>query len=646
LSSPEASDLPRPEHDPLDVRRLLQLAIRSLPYLKDVMRELKIVGGIFMLLAAIGVPLGWLVTDLLANRLGLAEPLTAFQAQLLFLDPNEFVHVEKLGIPARELLRDRMLYFGLSLTAIGTPWGIWLAVWWVKMQQRINQSLRSHMMKNVRAGSLRFHSGSRVGDSVYRAYQDSSQVTNLMSMFVVPIPMAFGLLTSIVAVLAFEWWLPLVVMVGMAAIYWLGGRVTDQMRRDFRIMRERNSALTSRIQETMTGIKVVKAYGAEDAQQELFEAASRDAFRVAFRARGSFANVNIIAFTLSALLVLPLSALMALKAAAGSPVLAGALIGAIGYSQWSLAVYSSALGRSNGILNTTREFLRMWMRAQDMAIGMDRAFDQVDVEAEVSDAPDAIPFEAPRDSITFDGVDFAYQVGRPVLRGVSLVARTGTVTGVVGPTGSGKSTLVSLLLRLFDPDAGSIAVDGVDLRRFQLESLRGGVGIALQENLLFGTTIRENIRYAVPDASDALVREAARIACAAEFIERLPDGYDTELGERGAKLSSGQRQRLSIARAIIKDTPVLILDEPTASLDAETELRVLRNLASWGVGRVIFLITHRLSTLRRADQIVYLDEGRVLEAGSHEDLVALEGGAYRRFVELELALRSEAETVT
>ena len=201
---------------------------------------------------------------------------------------------------------------------------------------------------------------------------------------------------------------------------------------------------------------------------------------------------------------------------------------------------------------------------------------------------------------------------------------------------------MSLLLRLFDPDQGCITVDGIDLRKFQLESLREKVGIALQENLLFGTTIRENIRYAVPDAIDAQFREAAHIACADEFIERLPDGYDTELGERGAKLSSGQRQRLSIARAVIKDTPVLILDEPTASLDADTELRVLQNLVAWGEGRVILLITHRLSTIRRADQIVYLAEGRVLESGTHASLMAMEGGAYRQFVDLELQLRASS----
>jgi ABC-type multidrug transport system fused ATPase/permease subunit len=327
--------------------------------------------------------------------------------------------------------------------------------------------------------------------------------------------------------------------------------------------------------------------------------------------------------------------LLAVYAAEEKGIAAGAALAFTGFATWNLGAWTYANSRVEGAVNSVRALLGLWGATQDMTVGMERAFSQVDLEPEVKDAGDAEPFEGLDREVRFEGVTFGYRPDRPVLRDVNVTARAGEITALIGPTGSGKSTLVSLLLRLFDPDEGRISIDGRDIRKLTLESLRDRISIALQENWLFGTTIRENVRYARPEASDEEVRAAARVACADGFIAEHAEGYDTALGERGAKLSTGQRQRLSIARAIIKDAPVLVLDEPTASLDAETELRLLRNLGEWGRGRAIFLITHRLSTIRQADRIVYLREGQVVEQGSHEELMRRESGAYRRFVELE-----------
>ena len=392
---------------------------------------------------------------------------------------------------------------------------------------------------------------------------------------------------------------------------------------------------------------MIKAYGAETAEQQRFEQASQAAFAHAYKARDRYMVYHTTMFWIFGSLVVAGTGWAALLTMRGAPLSSKTLLFFMGFSVWNLGIWNTFKSRiGDGMLSSVGLF-HLWGRMQDIAIGLDRVFELLDLEPEVKDAPDAIELPGLSQAIELDRVSFAYDATRPTLQEVSLSAQAGTITAIVGPTGSGKSTLMSLLLRLYDPGSGAIRIDGVDLRKIKLQSLRANVAIALQENMLFGATIRDNIRYAVPDASDAAVREAARVAVADEFIDKLPDGYDTLLGERGQKLSSGQRQRLSIARAILKQTPILILDEPTAALDAETELRVLDNLAAWGKGRAVFLVTHRLSTIRRADQVAFMQEGRLLEHGSHAALMARPGGAYRRLVEgEEAAVRALPQAVS
>jgi ABC-type multidrug transport system fused ATPase/permease subunit len=279
-----------------------------------------------------------------------------------------------------------------------------------------------------------------------------------------------------------------------------------------------------------------------------------------------------------------------------------------------------------------------------MAVGLDRAFFLLELEPDVTDAVDAVPFPAQLREVRYEHVHFGYDAARPVLKGVSLTAGRGTITAIVGGTGAGKSTLMSLLLRLYDPDAGRIRINDTPLEQIAIADLRAHVAIALQQNTLFAQTISQNIGYASEDATPDAIRAAARVAAADAFISALPDGYDTELGERGSRLSTGERQRLSIARAIVRDTPILILDEPTASLDAETEQRVLANLSEWGKDRIVFIITHRLSTIRGADQIVLIEDGTIIEMGNHDALLSQPGSAYERFIRAENLLDVQPAT--
>jgi ATP-binding cassette subfamily B protein/subfamily B ATP-binding cassette protein MsbA len=272
---------------------------------------------------------------------------------------------------------------------------------------------------------------------------------------------------------------------------------------------------------------------------------------------------------------------------------------------------------------------------------IDRVVEVLDARADVEDRPGATALAGVRGEVAVEGVTFAYEPGRPVLRGVSFTAAPGEVVAIVGPTGAGKSTLVGLLPRFFDPDSGRVLLDGHDLRDLRLRQVRGSVSVVLQESFLFPFSIAENIAYGRRGASREEIVAAARAANAHGFISRLPDGYDTVVGERGATLSGGERQRVAIARALLKDAPVLILDEPTSAVDAETEAALLQALERLMVGRTTVIIAHRLSTIRRADQILVLRDGQIVERGDHHGLLAT-AGHYARMHHIQHATPTHA----
>ncbi len=611
------------------MRRLLA---RCLELLRPIRGHLIVFFSGFSVLALAFLPVGVLLFDAFWTRALQGNPLLEIEARALGLDPAVFAVGETLGTAERRAVLERCVVVGLGFGVLTMPFGLALYYYQVWILQRLNQLLRVRLLERLQQLSLRFHAETRVGDALFRTIQDSAMVTQLIEVLIlVPLETSGRFLFGVFVVAVFDWRLGLFLLLLGPPLVWLAHALGRRLRVSFRKARESNADLTSRIQETFAGIRVIKAYGGEAFEQRRFEDASAGAFAAAFEARALFGFLTIALFWVTAAGLVLAAGWGALQAARDEPIQA---FGAAGAAVWTLGLFNYFKLRFGDGGSALRRAFRTWGSAQDVAIGLDRVFELLDLEPEVRNAPDAVPLARLREGVRFEGVRFRYQPDRPALESVDFEARVGTVTAIVGPTGSGKSTLMALLLRLFDPDEGRIRIDGTDLRQLDLDSLRAGIAVALQENLLFGATVGENIRYAVPGASDAAVRAAARVACAEGFIEALPEGYDTLLGERGTKLSTGQRQRLSIARAVLKDARILILDEPTAALDAETELAVLERLAAWGEGRLIFLVTHRLSTIRRADQILLLTGGRIAEAGTHESLLA-KGGAYAALVTRE-----------
>jgi ABC-type multidrug transport system fused ATPase/permease subunit len=616
-------------------RQALALLWRALPFLRPVRWQLGGVALVASVLAAVTVPLGLLLLDLFFTRVLQGEPLTVVEAALLRLPRAETVSVEVLAPGMRREIAERTLLVGL---VVATPiWviGVMLWYWVMTLLQRVNQHVRLLLLDRLQALSLRWHAESRVGDAVYRLYQDSAMVTQVLTVLLIQPTLAIGGYgVSVLVVGVVDPRLALVLVLASLPCLLVGGMVSARLRARFATARAANSALTATVQELVAGLRVLKAYGAEGRALERFAADSHAAFGTAYGARGVLAGFDVALFWIVGGALLAATAWATLATRDGDPLFARRLLAGMGFTAWNLGVFTFVRGRFGAGTDALRALFGVWARTQDVVAGLSRVFDVLDRDPEVSDAPDAVALEDVRRGITFDGVDFAYGPGRPVLHGVRFTARVGALTALVGPSGAGKSTALALLLRLYDPDAGAIRIDERDLRTLRIDTVRQRVALVLQAHYLFGATVRENVALAVPGATDAEVAEVLRLACADDFVGALPDGWNTVLGTRGTKLSSGQRQRLAIARALLKDAPILVLDEPTAALDPETERRVLENLRHWGRERVILIVTHRPATIRLADEVVVLRAGRVVEAGAPSTLLA-QDGAFRALVSHE-----------
>lgn len=634
VASAASSELPDEFDGRLDLKGLGRIYVATWPYIFAQLGHFLALLALNLLLLAFGTAVGFLGFDVLMDSVGRAEPLSGMQARVMLLPDAGYVGVAALSEAARLEVLFRFLIVSAAIIITTTSAFTLLAMYKVWILQRVNQALRVAMVRNAEDLSLKFHSRTPAGDAIYRVFQDSAMVTAVVDHVVVQPIIAIAMMALQIAVATlFSPYFALLMLIACVAIVVLALGVTPRLRVSSRAARRANAALFTRVQETFQGIQAIKAYGFEDANLAGFRGESATALDTAFALRCDFAALKVAVSYLLALLLFATDYLATRFVLGEDAVFGASLLVLFGMSvtQWTVAVHQARRSRVDAFALHFEELLRVWCLAQDMAVGLGRAFWLLAQRPLVSDPAEPVAFPPVAQGVRFSGVRFGYDRPAPVLDGFEFVARTGEVTALVGGSGAGKSTAMALLLRLFDPDEGSVAIDGVDLRTVRVADLRENVAIALQENVLFPVSIADNVRYAAPAATDAMVREAADVACATEFIEALPDGFETVLGVGGALLSTGQKQRLSIARALVKGAPILVLDEPTASLDAETERRVLANLKTWAAGRIVIVITHRLSTIRDADRIAVLSGGGVIESGTHDELLA-RGRRYHELV--------------
>jgi ATP-binding cassette subfamily B protein len=667
---PEITDSQSPH---MSLKTIGKLILRTWPYYRPQLKHLITFLLLNMLMGTITGGAAFVGYDLLNNKILLGKPLQPLQATILglsdsYLDTDgswtesnkaksttESAAVETgkaganptatntetakpfLSNEQRRTVRNRMLVWAaaIGIMIMGSISGVFYYMVWV--QQRINQHLRVSMMERAENLSLKFHDQAQTGDAIYRVYQDSATISNvLLELITRPARMIATMLFLFVLLSFFSPWLGLLIVITVIPVSALFMFFTPRIQYRSRQARESNSDLTSRIQGVFAAIRIIKANRSERMVIDQFKRDSGAALDAAFHLRLENVLLSTTVTILTVTSLLTAEYLMAGWSIAGTATYLGGVVTLLGFAYWNLGAFQSATGSSSEMTRHSRDLVNVWAAAQDLAVGLNRAFYLLDLEPEVIEADQTVAFPTPIQRVCWNETVFSYKSGHPVLDGVNLSANAGTITAIVGSTGTGKSTLMSLLLRLYDPDSGDILVNDTNIKSVGLSDLRSNTAIALQQNVLFATTIAENIAYATRGASRADIEAAATVACADTFIEAMPIGYDTELGERGGKLSTGQRQRLSIARAILRNTPILILDEPTASLDAQTEHQVMANLVEWGKDRVVFLITHRLSTIRNADQIAFIEAGKIVELGNHEELMDRDNGHYRRFVDAEI----------
>ena len=479
------------------------------------------------------------------------------------------------------------------------------------VSQWITHDLRRTLYNHIQRLSLAEHDHTRTGDLISRVTSDISAVQDFInSAFLGMIVNTLTLVGMIVVMLYVNWRFTLIALSIAPVLFVLVYSFTRRIKNASRKVRKKESELVSAVQEVLNSVRVVKAFAREDFEVSRFESQSLENVETALEARGlkaKLAPIVDVLVSIGTCLVLGYGARLALRGELSTGV---------------LIVFLLYLGK---MYKPMRELSKMTDTVSKAVVGYERIQEVLEIEARVKDSPRAKRAKRFKGKIEFEHVTFAYDDQPPVLKDLSFTIEAGQVAAIVGPSGTGKTTIISLIPRFYEPQSGKIKIDEADICKYTLKSLREQISFVLQDTLLFRASIWDNIAYGKPDATPEQIVHAAKQANAHEFIEKMPEGYDTIVGERGATLSGGQRQRIAIARAVIRDTPILILDEPTTGLDSPSEQAVLEALDRLMKGKTSIVVAHHLNSIRHADVVFVIKDSELVEQGTHDELMAADG---------------------
>ena len=567
-----------------------QALARLLPYLKPFRVSLAVVMAFVLIYTLLGLLAPYLMGVAIDRFIGGKDPAGLVSIAVLML----------------------AVYVLANLTQAVANWVM------ANVSQRALKQLRRDLFQHLQSLSLSFFDRHGAGELMSRLTNDIDAINQAVSQNVTAlIASVLSLVGIVIAMFVLNHWLALASLLVVPIMLWFTEFVARYTRKGFRGLQKELGGLNGVMEESISGQRVVKAFRRNDTVIDAFRHHNEAVYRA-----GVYANSY-------ALLLMPLTNVLGnffvivLAGLGGWLALQGLA---------SVGTIATFISYGQGFINPLRQLANMYNAIQAALAGAERVFEIIDTAPETEDAPDALPLDAIQGHVCFDHVHFGYLPDHPVIKDMTLEAKAGQTVALVGPTGAGKTTIINLLMRFYEIQSGAISIDDKDIRRVRKADLRRKLGIVLQDTFLFADTVLENIRYGRLDATDEEVIAAAEMADADHFIRQLPHGYQTVLSERAGNLSQGQRQMLAIARAILADPAILILDEATSSVDTRTEARIQKALLRLMQGRTSFVIAHRLSTIRDADNVVVIDGGRLVEQGSHQQLMDRKGFYYRLYL--------------